>query len=64
MGGPHTVVKNPSPDKKSWSANTGPGRRFFVVAFDLVMLISLYKRKHNKINHNKYPIIIIKLQFT
>jgi hypothetical protein len=47
MGGPHTVVKNPSPDKKSWSENT------FVFVVLVRFMISLYLTKYNKIKRNK-----------
>jgi hypothetical protein len=44
------VVKNPSPDKKSSSANTG----FFLVTITFECFIfSLYVIKYNKIKRNK-----------
>jgi hypothetical protein len=58
MGGPHTVVKNPSPDKKSWSENTGLDLDLdldltLTLLFLECFIISLYVITHNKKNQIK-----------
>jgi hypothetical protein len=58
MGGPHTVVKNPSPDKKSWSENTGLDLDLdldmtLALTFLVCFIISLYVITYNKLKSNK-----------
>jgi hypothetical protein len=54
MGGPHTVVKNPSPDKKSWSENTGLDLTLTLTLFFLeCFIVSLYVITYNKLKSNK-----------
>jgi hypothetical protein len=58
MGGPHTVVKNPSPDKKSWSENTGLDLDLdwdltLTLLFLECFIISLYVITYNKLKSNK-----------
>jgi hypothetical protein len=58
MGGPHTVVKNPSPDKKSWSENTGLDLDLdltltLTLTFLVCFIVSLYVITYNKLKSNK-----------